>query len=270
MPEIEYIVHADLKTASPLVTHSHEGFFEFVYIEKGKATWEVDGELYETKAGDVFCTKPYEPHSGRYNVIEPCRFWAIILQAPYISERGSARRWMELRQADIELIHDRLNLLPRVISVGSKPMTPFHQLSEAFRQSDLLTSLAGRVAVMDFLLILLQSEKLPSKDNSMDKMATLTKELEQQLDRVPTIAEMARMLGFSVQYFHQLFQKYTHLTPRAYMERLRVKEACRRLTESDATITQIALELGFATSQHFATVFRRHIGKTPTQWRKYR
>jgi AraC family transcriptional regulator len=36
---------------------------------------------------------------------------------------------------------------------------------------------------------------------------------------------------------------------------------------SDKTVTEIAYELGFSSSQHFATAFKRHSGVSPRQFR---
>jgi AraC-like DNA-binding protein len=44
---------------------------------------------------------------------------------------------------------------------------------------------------------------------------------------------------------------------------LRLEEAKRLLAGGGASVTTIALELGFPSSQHFATVFRRAVGCTP-------
>lgn len=53
-----------------------------------------------------------------------------------------------------------------------------------------------------------------------------------------------------------------------YMERVRIDCASQMLKESKMSITDIAMELGFKTSQHFATVFKKMIGVTPKAWRK--
>ncbi|MFB6475639.1 MULTISPECIES: helix-turn-helix domain-containing protein [Paenibacillus] len=37
---------------------------------------------------------------------------------------------------------------------------------------------------------------------------------------------------------------------------------------TDESSTGLSMDLGFATSQHFATVFRRIKGRTPSQWRQ--
>jgi len=53
----------------------------------------------------------------------------------------------------------------------------------------------------------------------------------------------------------------------AELTRVRIESAKRRLDESETPVTVIALDLGFATSQHFSRQFRAATGQTPSAWR---
>ena len=48
--------------------------------------------------------------------------------------------------------------------------------------------------------------------------------------------------------------------------RARLRRACT-LVAGGVKLTAVALEVGFSSSQHFATWFKRHTGSTPAQWR---
>jgi AraC-like DNA-binding protein len=50
--------------------------------------------------------------------------------------------------------------------------------------------------------------------------------------------------------------------------RLRIAAAQRRLLETDTPLTVIALDLGFATPQHFSRSFGEIVGQTPTEYRR--
>ncbi len=50
----------------------------------------------------------------------------------------------------------------------------------------------------------------------------------------------------------------------------RVRAAERLLAESDAPLTEIALEVGCASLQHFSTMFRKQTGDPPSEWRRKR
>jgi AraC-like DNA-binding protein len=55
------------------------------------------------------------------------------------------------------------------------------------------------------------------------------------------------------------------IPPAEYALRLRIAEARRRLVESGATVTQVATDLGFSSSQYFATSFKRLMNMTPRE-----
>jgi two-component system response regulator YesN len=51
-----------------------------------------------------------------------------------------------------------------------------------------------------------------------------------------------------------------------YLNRYRVRQAKRLLEAGDSNITQVAMEVGFATGGYFARVFRQEVGVTPSAY----
>jgi AraC-like DNA-binding protein len=64
------------------------------------------------------------------------------------------------------------------------------------------------------------------------------------------------------------FRKESGVTPIAYLNRYRVKQARQLLTDTDQSITEIALEVGFSDSGYFGRVFRREVGVSPEAYRR--
>ncbi|WP_437231204.1 helix-turn-helix transcriptional regulator [Planctomicrobium sp. SH661] len=60
------------------------------------------------------------------------------------------------------------------------------------------------------------------------------------------------------------------MPPNDFLQRLRIKQAQTDLLETDLSITEIAFNNGFSTSQYFSTVFRKYTGDTPARFRKRR
>ena len=63
------------------------------------------------------------------------------------------------------------------------------------------------------------------------------------------------------------FRRETGKTPHQYLMACRIRKAESLLSHTRRKVTDIALSLGFASSQHFAASFRREMGMTPRQWR---
>lgn len=84
--------------------------------------------------------------------------------------------------------------------------------------------------------------------------------------RIEDLAARARL---SQARFFREFKAVTGVTPNDYVLRLKIEEAAAML-ESDPslTVTQVAHNLAFSSSQYFATVFRRYLGVSPGDFRK--
>ena len=58
------------------------------------------------------------------------------------------------------------------------------------------------------------------------------------------------------------------MAPNDYRQRLRIKQSCERLSNSDDHVTDIAMQMGYSSSQYFSRVFKKYIGVTPNSYRK--
>lgn len=79
---------------------------------------------------------------------------------------------------------------------------------------------------------------------------------------------LARRLGLNADYLTLCFRKELGMTPVAYLNRFRVNQAKTLLLESDKTITEIALAVGFSDSGYFSRVFRQKVGQSPEAFRR--
>jgi AraC-like DNA-binding protein len=82
------------------------------------------------------------------------------------------------------------------------------------------------------------------------------------------VGDVAAHLGLTPSGFSKSFKKETGLTPADCLRRLRCEQAGVLLGKTGKSITTIAFELGFSSSQYFASTFRKYTGMTPGQYRK--
>ncbi len=80
--------------------------------------------------------------------------------------------------------------------------------------------------------------------------------------------DLARHLGMSGDYLTLCFRKEVGMAPIAYLNRYRVNQAKVLLAESDKSVTEIAMAVGFSDSSYFGRVFRRQVGVTPDAYRR--
>ena len=75
-------------------------------------------------------------------------------------------------------------------------------------------------------------------------------------------------IGISKYYLHRLFKEINGKTPFEYLTRVRLENAKGKLRYSKDSIFEIAISSGFDNTAYFSNVFKKHIGVSPTQFRK--
>jgi AraC family transcriptional regulator len=79
------------------------------------------------------------------------------------------------------------------------------------------------------------------------------------------LAAEARLSPF---HFARMFKQSLGVPPRVYLTRLRVERACELLEQTDLSITQIALKVGYSSNQVLARVFLKHMRLSPSDYRR--
>jgi AraC family transcriptional regulator len=83
-----------------------------------------------------------------------------------------------------------------------------------------------------------------------------------------TLCEMAQSVELSTAHFSRMFRKSTGESPHHFVLRHRVERAKEMLRAAEARVLDVAVASGFKTQQHFARVFRRMCGVSPTEYRQ--
>ena len=96
----------------------------------------------------------------------------------------------------------------------------------------------------------------------------LEQELRENLSNQWTVEEMAALVGLGTTAFTQKVKSYTGFSPMSYLINIRISEAIKLLKRTDVNLTDVALDTGFYSSQHFSTTFKKLTGYTPSQFRK--
>jgi AraC-like DNA-binding protein len=87
----------------------------------------------------------------------------------------------------------------------------------------------------------------------------------QQLD-IPALAQMANV---SEAHFIRTFRATFGETPHRYLQRRRVERAMYKLAETDRSVTDICMEVGFTSLGSFSRTFSEIVGDTPSGYREH-
>ena len=83
-----------------------------------------------------------------------------------------------------------------------------------------------------------------------------------------TREEIAEHVGISADYLTDCLRQELGITPTTYIRRYRVRRACDLLQNTEQSITQIALAVGFSDGAHFTRTFQREMNMTPRAYRQ--
>ena len=114
------------------------------------------------------------------------------------------------------------------------------------------------------------SRDAPALSGSASVSAALSAALayiDDHLEEPLRIPELAARAGLSPFQFDQRIRALFGLTAGQYLARLRIDRACDRLRHSDAPLSDLALECGYADQAGFTRQFHKSVGLTPGAYR---
>jgi transcriptional regulator GlxA family with amidase domain len=91
--------------------------------------------------------------------------------------------------------------------------------------------------------------------------------MEQNIENALSVTELAEAIGVSRRQLERLFLKKANSSPGAIYRRVRLERARHLVLQTKAPLIEIAIEVGFENASHFARLFRKAYGHSPTTLR---
>ena len=94
--------------------------------------------------------------------------------------------------------------------------------------------------------------------------------IDSNLHRTIHIRDLSAVARRSPAHFSRKFKVAVGASPHAYVVRRRVERACHLMMTSAASLSEIALSVGFSDQAHLCRLFRQAFGQSPANWRRER
>ncbi len=91
--------------------------------------------------------------------------------------------------------------------------------------------------------------------------------LERNLQEAVTVSQLAEAAGYSVFHFSRLFSQLTGHSPYDYLLRRRLTEAVLRLSQENASVTELAFSYQFGSLEAFSRSFKKMFGLSPARFK---
>lgn len=260
----------DYASASPpLPPQCHETWLVLVFVLRGSQRYVLDGKERVVHGGQGLRILPRTSyHTGEWPEQRGQVAWLIFDTVGRATDRISGMS-VEGGEKIMSILCDpgRSVVFQLGDEVGDLVSAAFvaSQIEDSVLRAE---AVRNRIAALAISSAISLSGCLEDPASGPVRIREIVDFIHASLDEPFGVDELIERSGFSAARFYEHFKAVTGCTPGDYILRMRVHEGARRLTDdADLTVTRVAHDLGFSSSQYFATVFRRYFGTTPREWR---
>lgn len=262
-PVLMYTGHVNCRSGDYFIrAHSHELFIELVLMTGGHAAFTIGGEAYTVKTGDLILfdrgiehEELYPQHAGG----ETYYCAALRLFAPEKETRAAER----IRQQPVlhtGVLYKRMAaLMEGIYSECRDARGGAAQVCEGYLR-----------VISVYLLRLLGLAEAGGKEKSA---SPIIREVKSYIDAHFTeslqLKDIAGAHYISRFYLSHIFKEETGYSPIHYLIGRRIEEARRLLADTQMSIQDIALCVGYDNPSHFNSLFRRTTGMSAAAYRRW-
>lgn len=255
-----------LSQTRPEGAHGHD-FIELVYITAGDSLQLVDGAEYQVRRGDLIfinygATHAFVPKDG-FRYINICFLPELLSEA---ITRENALALLSLTAFD-ELRQER-NGGKLSFRDAEREEVEFI-LSAMLRHRQQNGLYADRI--LEHYLNILLTKMLQAASQALPESGDLWEELEQyigdNLQEALSLEVLASRCFYNPSYFSRIFKQKMGCSFSEYIRDKRISEAKRLLRETDLSMEEIAVAVGYSDRSAFHHVFSRCVEMSPKEYR---
>ena len=241
---------------------------EIFAVLKGRLTFFLNDKEYPLEAGELIVINSNEIHS----IHAPEKNETVVLQIPLkqFEKYFTAQRFIRFTSA-ARLVKDKNKKAPdnRKLAFFIEELYKVYQDREEgweYRTMALYYNVLY-LMVKDYRET--KAEQAEIQDSRrLDALSKITTYMREHYTENLKLSDMADLFGYSDAYLSRMFKKYAKINFKAYLQEIRMSYAYRELSNTEKTISQIALDNGFANSRAFSGEFQKKYGKLPSEFRK--
>ncbi len=237
---------------------------EIFYIEKGTLEYQIPNNVYQFPEGSAALINTKVLHRTKIDVGAACVVQKIhIFRPEFVGERESRiyKKYVApVLQSNMPVFLFDSDLCELVqASVRLSPGDAGYEI--------LLRDLLSRI--MAACCGMLKEADAPAAGMDTDeKLLGMVAFIEEHMGQKISVKDIADAVYISERDCYRKFQNGLCETPLQYVQSIRLEHACRLLTDTDFSISEITAQCGMGDSSYFGAVFRKQMGCTPGQYRR--
>lgn len=264
-PEIPVLgMNRVTRTGTTAALHRHRDCFEITFCLRGGAKFDCNDRVCALKPGMVFITTAKDAHRLRENEKGTRLYW-MFLRVP-----KSRKAVLGLPSSESLDLLARLSELARCpFLVGEEVRRAFGEMFAAYDDVDSPPSVRSfrmRVAALRLLSAIAYGSDGADGARRDGPLVSIIEEMRRHPEGEYGTAWLVNRTHLSPNTILARFRRLTGLPPHAFLVKCRIRKAKELLRRKARTVTRVAFELGFASSQHFSFVFSQETGMSPSAW----
>ena len=255
--EVEKVISNDPSRNHPIHSHKH---YEIYFLTRGTRRIIFANSLYNVDAPAIVIIPPHQMHATeggpfeRYNV-DASELALDPFQLDII--RDQQLRLLKPSESQAKVLMELLEEIKNLDSLKKHSNIAFNTLFSYYLY------LIGKLDEAPENIIVHKSDFVPPL------VLNIISYLKENYQAPITLDALSKQFSVSKATLIYNFNKYLHSTPVDYLINIRIQQAKIALTETDASLSQIAELCGFSSANYFSLMFKRRVGISPTNYRKY-
>lgn len=245
--------------------HTHPGCVEISLCVRGSLTFECEEKNFVLMPGEMLVVQPDMHHRLTTNPKGMILYWM------FFRLELDQDTLLKLPKSESALLRRKLTGVPlQVFNASSRVQASFQHLFQSYDSIEAgpFRTLIMRTAVLELLLSTIESSGVDDPRPKYDDLVVIIESIKDNPAVEYNLDDLARDASLSRSLFISRFKQLTGLPPYAFILFCRMQKAKKLLLCDDTSVTGVAYDLGFSSSQHFAMQFKRQFGVTPSQWKK--
>ncbi|HBN85991.1 MAG TPA: AraC family transcriptional regulator [Clostridiales bacterium] len=251
-------------------SHWHE-HVEILFVTKGSIIVECNLDPIYAFENDIVVVNSNEMHKITNN-IDGTLYYAIIFDSKFVLssvlDSCDVKYINPISKNDIVFMN-KVTGDAEMVSVVKKVILEYENKGTYFE-------LAIKSYIYWLLVLLLRnytetemSEKVCRyRSTNLNKLNKLLIYIEENYEHPLTTEDLAQTFNTSCSNLQHSFKKSTGRTLRDYINSVRIYNANQLIKNSDMSITEIALSVGFQDGNYFSRLYKKHKGISPSSYRK--
>ena len=147
------------------------------------------------------------------------------------------------------------------------------KMRRAYFETPVLTAERFQAAIQllevfsQYLADVVSRQAIACSETDPKPVAQAKEFVRSHVEEAISLEQVVKHVSVSRFYFCKLFKKATGMTLTEYVARVRVEKAKALLSDPSRRISEVVFAAGFGSIPHFNTVFKRHVGIPPTEYR---